>query len=316
MLKNVSLNGKNIYKYIQLKVVFFKWKQRPLRECWIALSLQVFVIMFGCAIGGMAFPKYAYSQAGVDPLVHPANRYTAENISVDRLSYWEGAVVAQFLGFSDGGSQMAALSNVLSLSNASRLDASIVGFPDNIFGGSEVSYEARIVIFIYDAEYEYSLTTSGASLKGFGGIDFSEANAVIKEVAKAGLFKQVNGCFASWSASERNEIRGFILAISDDLPGDEAIKCIERITPAAFGISSFVSRYDFSQFDLRQDVLKDAIASRPIIFDDYSERFLQLSVAAACRMDLGDYSFLCPLRVINSIFENHAKLTTLRFHAK
>lgn len=251
------------------------------------------------------FGARAHSQEGINPLMHPGTRYARENIQSDVIAHWQGSVGVQFLGIGSSMVQQMALAEILSFGQASRIDLKINGFPNAMFDGNSLVNESRIVIFEYDEKMEASIKNGLGDDRKIGSSDFSNADESVSYILDQGLVEQTNGCFARWKASSANVIEASVIAVSRAISDKDKQTCLWNLIPPTFGISNIVSQYNAAL------ALVAGSQREKIIFEDRSEMALQLSVAAACREDLGDLSYACSFRLINGIFAYHAELARL-----
>lgn len=229
-------------------------------------------------------------------LHHPGLRYRVENTNLNVLSHWTNPVTAQFFGLSDSDIQQHALTEILQLSNAARVDLTIVGFPNAMFAETrEVSSDAQIIVMEYDPNFQPQLLT-GSATQAFEAVGYVDANSHIKWILDKGLVTNAPGCLLRWKVSVDNEIEGFVLAVSSTLSLDDKRTCTSNYLPVAFGVVSAANLYDLSEID--------GIEAQPdeqVIFLNRSETLFSLMSAAACREDLNNLSAACPYILIDNI---------------
>lgn len=237
----------------------------------------------------------------VNQLSFPGNRFSRENIDIDDLPFWPGKILVQFVGIEQDDVQLRALASVLSATTAARSDMSIIGFPDNIFRNPlGTAKTANFLIFGYDAVEKPGLLR-GAKEDDLQTMGLFGTGGPVRAILEAGLYEQSDGCLSRWQASQKNEIEGYVLGVSKDLPVQEKIDCIRSQIPTAFGVSPATSYYTFT-------AKSPEGIEKSTVFFDASEIALELSVAAVCREDLKFASIACPPEVISSIYKHHAEL--------
>ena len=250
---------------------------------------------------GAAFVLLASSSVHADVLsaapLHAGLRFRVENERLEVLSHWPNPVSAQFLSLTDPHIQQHALTQILQLSHAARVDLTIEGFPNAMFAEtSEISSDARIVILEYDPRFESQLI-AGITIEELG---YTGTNSHIEWILETGLVASGPGCWGRWKASMPNELEGFVLAISSSAGLDDKKTCLSNYLPPAFGVSSIANLYDLSiMFDTGEN------RGAPVLLLDRSETLLSLMAGAACRDDLNDMTPACPFRVIENIWHHH-----------
>lgn len=240
-----------------------------------------------------------------NPILHPGYRFTRENIHDDTLAFWPDDVTIQFAGIRENSVRQEVLLRFLSLADAAKVNINIVGFPDNIFdGGRAVKQESNILVFEFNSD-DKDYISSGIGEKTLNALDLTKSNAVIHDILRTGLADQGNGCFVRWKASSKNEILGFVLAVTSEVSEEQKVACLSTISPTAFGVMPNVSSYNVS----------NASTQSPNNFSDTSEIYLELSSAAFCRKEFSNYGGKCPFDLMNSVFKHHAELLEI-FGAK
>lgn len=264
---------------------------RP-KFCWLVAFAFAFAF----------FATNANSQEPLDPLLHPGTRFMRENVEIETLAYWQGSIGVQFIGIGSQPTRQKILSEVFALASAARLDIEVFGFSNAMFEESAIAKASRVDFMEFDAELQPFIENGRGDQMALGEIDLSDANPAILSILDQGLVKQVDGCYSRWKASKENEIEAIIVAASTSIPEESRKECLWGLVPSVFGISTLVSQYDAAK------AVGANNGGETVIFDDRSELALALSAAAVCRLDLGDFGYVCPFLLIKEVFAHHAFL--------
>lgn len=261
--------------------------------------LRIFLVLLATSAEIFGSPCFA---DGINPLFFPGNRYARENVANSALGHWASDINLQFIGMKQSPAKQEALGDFLALSTAAGVNATINGFPDNMFpSDTRVAASSNILVIEYDRRFEYQLA-NGLSGSTSDELDISSASPPIQRILKEGVNRQSDGCLARWSATSDNRIEGFVLAIGGWLNKDDQVSCLSRFMPAMFGVSGAISLYDLRKMS------QPSTSGPPVIYGDYSEIILELSVAAACRSELHVFDAACPFNAIDGIYQHHSDL--------
>lgn len=261
--------------------------------------LQIFLVLLATSAEIFGSPCFA---DGINPLFFPGARYTKENPNSEALAHWDAGITMQFIGLADNGVRQTALEAFLPLASAAQVSLRVSGFPDDMFPESApVSPEANFLVIEYDRDAQSQLQNGGQQ-GPIASLDLSGALPQIRKILNNGLKAQFEGCLAQWSATSDNVINGYVLAVGRWLASKDKERCIEIMSPTAFGVRPIVSTYDLRKFDLSLG------SGPPLIYSDSSEVVLELQAAAACRNFLMSFGVQCPANLILSIFHHHEEL--------
>jgi len=254
-------------------------------------------ISFCIALAFLSFTPWGWANA--DSIFaqeeHPAGRYRRESPNNPAIAHWGESPVVQFVGLEDDATKQHALSMLLPLANAAREDMRIVGFPNDMFPKTaEISAQTNILLI----ETPNSISSD---IYFIPKAHISGASSVIEEIAELGVIEQGPGCYARWSATESNEIRGVIAVIDSSIPEENKRLCLSLTSMLAFGISSTMTGYEFT---VRPD---GSAAPKTARYADNTETLLELSMAAICRQEFSDDGNECPFELMQAIFQKHAE---------
>jgi hypothetical protein len=243
----------------------------------------------------LTFSDQSNAQDQANSMLHPGNRFARQNVEIDTIAHWVGPVGVQFVGIQETEVRLAVLAEVLALGKASRTDIRIHGFSDSMFDGTVIENSTQILYLSYEPEFQKVISIGMSGSGVLGDIDFTSANSELLQIFQDGMFKQFEGCFARWNVTEKNVIKGIVIAASNELTIDQKNSCFVGLSPSAFAVSPLVSQHTIE----RRPTSGNAAISA--IFSDRSELILELSAAAFCRLELSEYGQDCAFNLIDAI---------------
>lgn len=263
-----------------------------------AVAGLLFAVALACLF---AVPESAASQDvnGSQNYTHPGTRYTYEDPANAEPARWEDRIVAQFIGISDSQLQTKLLSQFLQFSEFSGYDATISGFPGDIFEQSKIDEGTNLLVLEVSEEAMDALSHGEINEETQEMIPESAEN-MMQGIFQSGLSSELEGCGIRWSASPENIIHAAVIVFSRSLTADEKAQCIEGGLPRAFGIFPFFTIYSMP--------LKIDGVPMEIRLSDRSELLLQLEAARACREQAKTFDNRCPFFVVNEVLKNHGQL--------
>jgi len=232
----------------------------------------------------------------------PTTRYIRENANLLTLSYWPEEVSFEAVGDVPLDLGFQSASSLQVFSEMAEASLKMVGEPDSWFTSkTSVGQDANYVVVFGKLKGAEARNAEIVYIGRDFDLNVENARPEVRQILASGLKAQGPGCFASWKASDENEIKAFVLVVDTENSVQQQKACIDWMIPSSLGVLPVFTTprsYEITGEKTESD--------EPFV--DESELVFLLRASAYCRNTLGDYSLQCPVEVLGTAYRHHTRL--------